>query len=99
MYLLNPPKKGFLSSLVYWFFDGYWPASEQQESSVTVKSPERRYIGDHLLAAGDVADIYLAHAEDHSANEAEAGYLLKVSRASQGYALLDNERHTLTRLL
>jgi hypothetical protein len=99
MQVVNAPKKGFLSSLVDWFFDGYWPVPELDESVITVKGSEHLYIGQRLLAASDVADIYLAHVKDESGKRTEANYLLKVSRGSQGRALLDNERHTLTKLL
>jgi serine/threonine protein kinase len=63
----------------------------------TVRSPKRTYALDHLLAAGDVADVYLA-AQD-SATALGAGYVVKVSRVPGGDTLLDRERKSLTTLL
>jgi hypothetical protein len=61
------------------------------ETSATVRGQKRTYTLVRLLAAGEVADVYLA--------ESASSYILKRSRTATGAALLDNERQALTTLL
>ncbi|HYT87942.1 MAG TPA: serine/threonine-protein kinase [Gemmataceae bacterium] len=65
---------------------------EQSADPIAVKSPKRTYTLRNLLAAGDVADVYLATA-------AETAYILKISRIPEGVALLENEKAALALLL
>jgi hypothetical protein len=82
----------YARSLLSWLCDGYWP-ERCDEASASVRGPRRIYALDQLLAVGDVADIHLA------TDEADGQYLVKMSRVPEGFALLNNERKTLAKLL
>jgi hypothetical protein len=82
----------FLSCL----FDGYWPTEDHlDESPDLIRSPQRVYARQNLLADGDVADLYLAC---DAGAEAAPCYLLKIVRDAEGRPLLDNERTALAHL-
>lgn len=96
---LKPGWKNTLASLVYWLFDGYWPAPDPcEEWPEYIEDNRHSYTRPRLLAVGDVADIHVATAADE-ADVTETLYLLKVSRLPEGRAHLDIERKTLTKLL
>jgi hypothetical protein len=62
-----------------------------QTSLRFVQSPQREYVAEELLGRGDLADVYLALAEDQR-------YVLKVCRPSGGEGLLVSEFRTLRSL-
>jgi hypothetical protein len=100
MKVLKPVQENLFSSLLSWLCDGYWPLDEEHaDQPITIRSPQRTYTLQRLLAVGDVADIHLASAGKDAMTSGESCYLLKVSRVPEGLPLLDNERKTLAGLL
>jgi serine/threonine protein kinase len=71
--------------------------SRPREQVITIPSPQRRYALEGLLAAGDVADIHAAAADDLGAPPDER-YVLKVSRGRQTNEFLDHEHSILANL-
>jgi hypothetical protein len=96
--MFNPAWQNWFISVLSWLCDGYWP-ERRDEPSASVRGPHRVYTLRQFLAVGDAADIHLATAEGDSTMEANGKYLMKVSRVPEGFALLNNERKTLARLL
>ena len=98
MEVFKPGIENWFRSLLSWLGDGYWP--EQRAGFPRgVRGPDRTYMLECLLAAGDVADIYLGTADSDARTETEGQYILKVSRVPGGHSLLDIERKTLASLL
>jgi serine/threonine protein kinase len=66
---------------------------------LAVTSPTRTYALRRVLAAGDVADVYLARDWNNSRVDSGQEFVLKVSRVPEGLTLLDNEQTVLADLL
>lgn len=88
-----------LSSLLSWLCDGDGSVADGHDDlTVRAQDVRRRYTPLRLLAAGDTTDIHLATTAEETSHPTEPLYLLKVARAPEGNAHLDNERKTLTTL-
>jgi hypothetical protein len=84
-------------SFLSWIFDGYWPTPDtEEELPVRIAGERHDYTRQFLFAAGDVADLYLAAAND--ATDALAPYLLKAARLREGNAHLESDQRALTKL-
>jgi serine/threonine protein kinase len=92
MRILNPAWENWFRFLLSWLCDGYWPDCHE-ETAAAIRGRQRAYTLQRLHAVGDVADVFLAVADS------DGQYLLKESRVPKGFALLNNERQTLARLL
>lgn len=88
-----------LTSMISWLFDGYWPeAKPADDPPATINGGKRVYTLQRMLAAGDVADIYIATGTSRVRNSTASPFLLKIARDSHGWPLLANEHDVLARL-
>jgi hypothetical protein len=70
----------------------------QPDAPLIITGPKRTYTLLGVIAAGDVADVYLARGTASTGAE-ESSYIVKISRVLEGQTILERERRVYGRLL